>query len=132
MLQSVRARWKLLTLAALVCLVLLGVGISLLIGHQVRGVIDIAQAAESGDSVTALLAMANSTRYPLSARNRAIWALGQLGDPRALEPLEQLSTGEECDHASDLCQHELVKAIGLCRGGRNVGALIWRHGDLVP
>ena len=43
--------------------------------------------------------------------NRAIWALGQLGDPRALPFLRSLATGQPCDHETNICQGEVSKAI---------------------
>jgi len=60
-------------------------------------------------------------------RNHAIWALGQLGDKRALPSLEKLYTGEPCDHSKYVCQYELKKAIKLCRGGLNITAWTWRR-----
>jgi hypothetical protein len=66
----------------------------------------------------------------LSERNRSIWALGQLGSPDALPALKSLVTDEPCDHETKICQHEVVKAIEGCSGSYNMGAVIWRHGDL--
>jgi len=69
-----------------------------------------------GDEVDALAALVTSETRPLSERNRAVWALGQIGDGRALPALERLYTGVPCDHARYLCQYELKKAIEKCRG----------------
>jgi len=49
----------------------------------------------------------------LEERNTAVWALGQIGDKKALEVLKKSYTGEPCDHTKYLCQHELEKATGL-------------------
>jgi len=46
-----------------------------------------------------------------SANNHAFWALGQLGDKRALPFLRKLLTGEPCDHETNLCQGEIQEAI---------------------
>lgn len=69
-----------------------------------------------GDGVEALIAVVESEDHPLAERNRAVWALGQTGDSRALPALERYYTGDACDHARRLCQHELKKAIDLLRG----------------
>jgi hypothetical protein len=58
-----------------------------------------------------------------------VWALGHLGDARALPVLESHYTGGPCDHSRLLCQRELEKAIRLSRGGLNLPALVWRHGS---
>ena len=124
-----RNRWKSISVAIVACLVFSVIGVSVLIGGQVREAICLAQATEPGDPIRALLAVANSTNYSISERNTAIWSLGQLGSSRALEPLVALYTGASCPGSSDLCQYELEKAINLCRGDLNIGALIWRHGE---
>ncbi len=71
--------------------------------------------------------MVNSGATPLRDRNRAIWAIGQLGDRRALPPLEGLVTGAPCDHAAAVCQYELKKAIRQCRGGVNITRWAWKR-----
>jgi hypothetical protein len=103
-------------------------GIGLLIGNDVRQVSRTAQARFAGAPVAALCALVSDENVGNDLRNRAVWALGQLGDPAALPVLEPLYTGAECDHARSLCQHELRKAITGCRGAVNVTALIWRRG----
>lgn len=70
-----------------------------------------------GDEVISLIALVESPEHGLAERNRAVWALGQLADPRAAPLLERLHTGEPCDHATRLCQYELEKAVARCRGG---------------
>jgi HEAT repeat protein len=122
--------WRKLLLAGIGGVLLAYVALSLLIGHQVGSAIAAAQARQGGGSVTALLAVVRSSEAPLEERNRAIWALGQLGAREALPELETLLTGEACDHEHELCQRELRKAVALCSGGTNVGAVVWRHGDL--
>ena len=75
-----------------------------------------AQKEFSGDRVEALCALVVSETHSLEERNRAIWALGRIRDPRALPTLEGLYTGRECDHAHEVCQYELAKALANCRG----------------
>ena len=123
-------RWKLLLGMALGGVFLLFFSVSLLIGTQVRDVVAEARQLNPGEPVPALVKMVESPELSLEQRNSAVWALGQLGDPRALPVLEKLHSGGECHHSQQLCQHELDKAIASCRGGLNLGAIIWRHGEL--
>ena len=80
--------------------------------------------------MTALIEVATSDEADISDRNRAIWALGQLGSSRALPALQSLLTGGPCDHDKLICQHEVESALKGCDGSLNIGAVIWRHGDL--
>jgi hypothetical protein len=84
----------------------------------------------TGDPVAALLAYVVDEENGLRERDRAIWALGQLGDARALPLLEGLATGAPCGHEHGLCQHGIEKAIAACRGGTNLPANLWRRGEL--
>ena len=79
-----------------------------------------------GDRVKALIAYVNSESHSLKDRKRAVWALGQIGDQRALAVLESFYTGGDCDHEKHLCLHELKKAIDLCKGGINLTAWLRR------
>jgi hypothetical protein len=121
------SKWR-ITGAALTLVVLLGgfLGIAVTIGSGVRNTSDAAVAEYGGDRVDALIAVVESPAHSLTDRNRAVWALGQLGEARALPVLERHYTGERCDHTRLICQHELEKAIRLCRGSKNVSAFIWR------
>ncbi|HSL22759.1 MAG TPA: hypothetical protein VK886_14600 [Vicinamibacterales bacterium] len=76
-----------------------------------------ARAEFGGDEVEALITLVASERHTLAERGRAVHALGQLRDRRALPVLERFYTADECDHARFLCQRELRKAIEKCRGG---------------
>ena len=119
------------------CMVVLVVSISLAgffaicsaIGSGVRSVSTEALEGQSGDRVLALIAFVESEKHPLKERNRAVWALGRLGDPRALPVLEKYYTGAPCDHEHALCQGELSKAIRLCKGGTNITAFFWRRSE---
>ncbi len=125
-----KTKWKKLLTIALSALFLFYIGSSLVIGSQVQDVIASAQKNHPTDPASALLAVVNSENQPLVERNRAVWALGQLGDSRAITTLQSLCTGKECNHDHEVCQHELEKALKLCQGAQNIGALIWRHGDI--
>ncbi|MBP7051353.1 MAG: hypothetical protein KBE65_10095 [Phycisphaerae bacterium] len=105
-----------LLVGLLLCASALGV-----LRHQIQSGLDrwctTAQAAHPhpSDDVAALLAYVQSEAHSLRERNYAVWALGQARDPRALPVLENHLTGKPCDHARDLCQGELGKAIALCK-----------------
>jgi hypothetical protein len=79
-----------------------------------------------GDRVEALIAYVKSENRSLRKRNFAVWALGQIGDKRALPVLSQFYTGGPCDHNHYLCQGELQKAIKLCQGSFNASAWLPR------
>jgi hypothetical protein len=100
------------------------------IGSGVRSVSGMAVREFPGDRVSALMALVESEQHGFRDRNRAVWALGQLGDSRALPLLEQHYTGEPSDERNELSQYELKKAIALCKGATNISALVWRHGAL--
>jgi hypothetical protein len=95
------------------------------IGLAVESISRAATNVHPGDRVEALIAYASCEAHSLRERNRAIWALGQLGDERALPFLDSLDGGV-CDHDHRLCQREIRKAIKLCEGATNVAAVVWR------
>ncbi len=103
-------------LSAIAVSLLIGAG--LWIHHDVAVIVHEAQAMHPGNRIEALAALAETNIAPLDQRNRAIWALGQLADSRALPALERLQTHQACDHAHQVCQYELEKAIGFCAGTR--------------
>ena len=109
-----------ITLLALICVA------ELMIGSGVRRFSQIAQERFPGDRVQALAAVVECESCELSDRNHAVWALGQLADPRALPVLEKYYTGEKCDHLHKICQYELKKALRLARSGYNSEAYLWR------
>jgi hypothetical protein len=97
-----------------------------IIGSGVHAASEAALLEQPGDRVLRLIAYVESPTHTLRERNRAVWALGQLGDARALPVLEKHFTGRDCDHDRGLCQDELRKAIRLCRGATNMTAFVWR------
>ena len=125
-----KRRWKPLGLTAIALLLIAYVGLGLMIGHGVKQAVADATGRHPGDPVPALVAVALDGDRSLDDRNRAIWALGQLGDPAALPALEGLATGRDCDHATTVCQKEVRKALEGCRGELNLAAPLWRHGEL--
>ena len=91
-----------------------------------------ATRAYPGDKAEALMMSVKSDEYDYDAQryranNYAIWALGQLGDQRALPFLRGLRTGRPCDHETNLCQGEITKAIQKLEGNEfNLPQFLWR------
>jgi len=121
----------------LLYLVAIGISIFLLffvvsctwIGYDVKSQCRNAQKTYSGDCVEALIQTLHDEKNPFNVRNSAIWALGQLGDNRALPLLEQLYTGDIPNREplnKVISQYELKKAIALAKGGTNITAIFWR------
>jgi len=79
-----------------------------------------------GDRIEALITYVKTENNSIRQRNRAVWALGQIGDERALPILTESHTGGPCDHDNCLCQQELQKAIKLCKGSFNATAWLPR------
>jgi HEAT repeat protein len=101
--------------------------VSAAIASGVQSARTMALREHNGDAVAALIAYVDTPTHGVRERNRAVWALGQLGDPRALPILEKHFTEGPCEHQHELCRHELAKAIQLCRGGTNLTALLWQR-----
>ncbi len=99
----------------LVCVVVI-ISLSLWIELHIKKTCEMATLKYPGDKVEALMMFAeskeNSYRANIyRANNHAFWALGQLGDKRALPFLRNLVTPEPCDHETNLCQGEIKEAI---------------------
>ena len=128
--QTKRCRWKEVLLGIGCLLILVGLMafglVSFSIGRDVRSVSELAIQCYGGYSVEALICRVEDANESLREINHAVWALGQLGDRRALPALRKHYTGQPCDHAKELCQRELAKAIRLIDGGINAAAWIWR------
>lgn len=115
----------------LVCVVAIAL-FSLWIELSVKKVCAAATQKYPGDKVEALMTFVetkeNSYRANIySANNHVFWALGQLGDKRALPFLKKLVTGESCNHETNLCQGEIKEAIHkLERNQFNLPKFLWR------
>lgn len=78
----------------------------------------------------ALITFLNDPSNSLRERNSAIWALGQLGDSKALPVLQSYYTGDIPNREpldQTISQYELKKAINLASGGINITAIFWRY-----
>jgi len=115
----------------LVCVV--GIALfSLWIELSVKKVCAAATQKYPGNKVEALMTFVETKENSYSANiyrpnNHAFWALGQLGDKRALPFLKKLVTGKPCDHETNLCQGEIKEAIRkLVRNQFNLPKFLWR------
>ena len=106
--------------------------LSLIVELHLKKICGAATRKYPGDRVEALVMFVESKEYGYDAHryrsnNRVFWALGQLGDKRALPFLRNLLTGEPCDHETNLCQGEIKEAIQqLERDQFNLPKYLWR------
>jgi hypothetical protein len=119
-------------------LVAIGIGVFLLffvitctwIGFEVKSECKHAQDKYDGDCVGALIELLDNENEGFKDRNTAIWALGEMGDARALPVLEKYYTGDIPEREplnKVISQYELKKALNLARGGTNLTAIFWRY-----
>ncbi len=113
-------------LSCLVLVLMLFVTVCFSIRSSVKEMSAEATKEYQGDRVKSLIEYVSSESHSLKKRNRAAWALGQIGDKSALAVLESFYTDGDCDHEKHLCLHELKKAIDLCKGGINLTAWLRR------
>lgn len=100
-----------------------------IIGYSVKNTCQIAQQEHEGDCVEALNQYLDDESNGFKARNRAIWAIGQLGDERSRNVLEKYYTGydgERSNRSEELAQLELERAIGYLDGNWNITTFFWR------
>ncbi len=103
------------------------------IGHDVKAQCKDATAKYGGNCVYALSALLDDENNSFRERNSAIWALGELGDRKALPVLKKYYTGNIPEREplnKMISQYELKKAIALCEGGTNITGVFWRSDDL--
>lgn len=132
--EKLRRRWfKIIRFTFLVGFVLVLAFLTyvhIVIFRDVKHVCAEARKEFPGDHVEALITYLKSDTHSFKEKNRAIWALGELADKRALTVLISLRTGRECDKPCSatnyICQYELEKAIKHCEGGFIPVKWIWR------
>ena len=114
----------------------IGISISMLffvvvctiVGYEVKNQCADSKAQYGGDCVESLISLLGDENKSFRSRNSAIWALGELGDARALPVLEKYYTGNIPKRESldkGISQYSLSKAIILSRGGLNLTAWAW-------
>jgi len=102
---------------------------SVWIGYEAKSLCQNAVWQYGGDCVEALIVQLEDEHQSYVARNHAIWALGQMGDTRALPVLNKFYTGvvPEREPLNEMIsQYELKKAIELVQGGINITSVFWR------
>ncbi|ODS41147.1 MAG: hypothetical protein A7315_02180 [Candidatus Altiarchaeales archaeon WOR_SM1_79] len=99
------------------------------ISSDVKAICKKAQQQFEGDCVEALICALESNHLSFKEKNQSIWALGEIGDKRALPALQKLYTGKPCpkpcDSSQYICQYGVKKAIRGCKGF-NVVRYVWR------
>ena len=74
------------------------------------------------DPSQALIELVDCEKCRLTERNRAVWALGQIREQRALPVLYKYFYDGPCNHEKFICQHELRKALKCIEGSPPVHA----------
>ena len=118
-----------LAILGLSLFVMLFVVSSTWIGYTVKNLCLAAEDAYGGDCVEALSIQLRDESLDYGARNTTTWALGQIGDQRALPVLESLFSGQVPARESwegELSQYELRKAMRLIKSGFNLTHWAWR------
>ncbi len=99
------------------------------ISSDVRAHCEKAKLKYKGDCVEALVKYLETEQITFKEKNNVIWALGEIGDKRAIPMLQKFVTGELCDKPCDtsinICQYGVEKAIKLCKGF-NVVSYVWK------
>jgi hypothetical protein len=111
--------------AAIIVLVLY-LGCSFMIGWGINSRSRSAMAQFDGDRVEALIAHVDCETCSPEDRTRAVWALGQLRDKRALPVLHKYRTRKPCDHLRQICQYEINKALRWIEGKSYMLPQMWR------
>jgi hypothetical protein len=109
---------------------LLFIATGILIGKEVNNRCSKAQKEYQEDCVESLMQLLDDNKKDFRSRNSAVWALGQLGDKRALAVLQKYYTADIPARESlegVISQYELRKAVNLSSGGFNITAFIWRN-----
>ncbi len=104
---------------------------SVWIGQGVKERCELARGKYRGDCVEALMAYLEDEENSLEERNKAVWALGQIGDRRAKDLVEKYYYsyeiwGKKCEHDKYLCQRELAKTVRRFRGEMNAVGWVWK------
>lgn len=102
-----------------------------LIGFSVKEKCQLAQEKYNGDCTESLISYLDDGSNSFSSRNSAVWALGQLGDKRALPMLKKYydkDSDENTKWNEALAQSEIKRAIDYMEGSPNITTFFWRFG----
>jgi hypothetical protein len=103
-------------LAAAALLLVLFIIIPLYMDFHVDRYCDQARDLYPGDDVEALIAYVESDDHLAQEKNRMVWTLGELRDPRALPALGKLLESGAGDRPGLVSRYEVEKAISKIRG----------------
>lgn len=95
------------------------------IAFEVKRISIKAEARYHDNRTDSLVMLVDCNLCPLTDRNRAVWALGRLQEPRAIPVLRGHLTNRPCNHAHDLCQREIRKALELIEDRGTLHARFW-------
>jgi len=129
LLRRILLRW--IPIVFLTCVVVI-ILFFLWVEIHLKKMCEMATKKYPGDKVEALMLSVETKEYGYNkdlyrTNNHIFWALGQLGDKRALSFLKGLVTGEPCDHDTNLCQGKIQKAIHILeRDQFNLPKFLWR------
>lgn len=103
--------------------------VSIQIGSDVKKRCEMSQVYYGGECIDALMEqIADESKN--AGKNDAIFALGQLGNKRALPFLKKYDNGQPLPDREPwnegISQYELRKAIKLLESGYNITAFVWR------
>ena len=119
----------LITIGFSVLIVLYGI-VCRIIFSDVKEICTKAAREFEGDAVEVNVQLLQSDNHGYTEKNDAVWALGQIGDIRALPTLDKLYTGNPCEKPcrkdNKICQYQLETAIKSCRGGFSVTKWMYR------
>jgi hypothetical protein len=126
--QEVCMKYLRALLILVIVLIVLTVGVHLFAGFLVRGFSHKAQTQFPGTRVDSLIATLECSSCSTQDRNHAIWALGQLDDPRALPVLEKYYVGTKGNNPQNLDQEKLQDEIRHLRheDTQRYWSVIWR------
>ncbi len=80
--------------------------------------VDAVRAAypQANSDAEALIRQIQNESESMQMRNTAVWIAGRLRVKEALPVMKSHYSAQDCEHESNLCQHELEKAIKRCGG----------------
>ena len=93
--------------------------LAFIINKEIKDKCELAKSKYSGDCVTALSFFLEDENNSFGDRNSAIWAIGQIGDKKALPTLQKYYTGNIPNKEpwnKVVSQYELKKAISSLNG----------------
>lgn len=112
------------------CLIIMYGIVCWIIFSEVKEIRNDTMQTYNGEVVEAGIRLLQSDKHSYIEKNRVIWALGQIGDAKALPVLEQLRTDKSCEEPcrkdTTICQYGLGKAVKSCKGAFSITKWMYR------